>query len=554
MSSVMNDRIFYHIYPLGFCGAPQYYEEKETHAIKEIINWIPHLKKLNVNAVYLGPVFASSQHGYDTSDYRRIDPRLGTNEDFQEVCKALHDAQIKIVLDGVFNHVGRSFWAFLDVQKNLEHSRYKDWFHHLHFNGQSPYGDPFQYDSWEGHYNLVKLNLHNEEVVQYLLESVGMWIETFGIDGLRLDAADCIEPSFFKRLKQYCKTKKEDFWLMGEIIHGNYTMWANSDMLDSVTNYECYKGLYSSLNDHNYFEIAHSLGRQFKQGGIYEHLHLYSFVDNHDVNRIASTLRNKNDVYNLYTMLYTMPSIPSIYYGSEWLLEGTKHNGSDADLRPQIPLETMNDEHPLMQHLIALGQIYQDHSALYSGTYEEVMLKNEQYIFQRKNEQETVLIAFNVADQDYSCKVSSPTSCRDTFTNQVYPSFNNEIEITIPAKQALILVPMQENSSQKEIEEIKQVQPQKEEPKEMQKETPKEMLADTKKAMDTTVPYGVYEHISGIHCSVLYNAKHSETSTPYVVYRELTKEGNIQVCPTAMFLEEVQIDGNMVPRFRFLHK
>ena len=154
---------FYHIYPLGFCGAPQYAsEEKETaHRIKKIISWIEHLKAMHINALYLGPIFSSFEHGYDTSDYRLLDHRLGTNEDMMEVADALHENGIRLVLDGVFNHVGREFWAFQDLLEKGEASPYKDWFHHVNFHGSSPYGDPFSYDSWEGHYNLVKLNLKN---------------------------------------------------------------------------------------------------------------------------------------------------------------------------------------------------------------------------------------------------------------------------------------------------------------------------------------------------------------------------------------------------------
>ena len=174
------------------------------------------MKKLGVNALYLGPVFESHEHGYDTSDYRMLDHRLGTNDDFKRVCDSLHAADIRIVLDGVFNHVGRDFWAFRDVQEKKEKSTYCDWFSNLHFHARSPLNDDFTYDAWEGHYNLVKLNLENEEVVRYLLDSVAMWMDEFHIDGLRLDAADCIRPEFFRRLKAFCKEKNPDFWLMGK--------------------------------------------------------------------------------------------------------------------------------------------------------------------------------------------------------------------------------------------------------------------------------------------------------------------------------------------------
>ena len=202
MNNWINEAIFYHIYPLGFCGAPQFNDNGETvNRIKKVIDWIPHLKKLSINAIYFGPIFESSEHGYDTKDYLEIDRRLGTKEDFKEVCKNLHDNDIKIVLDGVFNHVGREFWAFKDVQKNGQNSKYCSWFQNLNFGGSSPMGDSFWYEGWHGHYNLVKLNINNPEVIEHLLNAVGNWIDEYDIDGVRLDAADYMDKSFLRNLR-----------------------------------------------------------------------------------------------------------------------------------------------------------------------------------------------------------------------------------------------------------------------------------------------------------------------------------------------------------------
>lgn len=282
----INESVIYNIYPLGFCGAPKENDFKQEYRLDKIYGWIDHMKSMSVNALVFNPVFESSKHGYDTIDYKKIDCRLGDNESFKKICKTLHDNGIKIMLDGVFNHVGRDFFAFKDVQQNRENSRYASWFENLNFWNNSPYNDGFSYEGWAGYYDLVKLNLHNDEVVNYLLDCARFWIDEFDIDGLRLDAADCIDIEFFKKLKNVCKEKKSDFWLYGEITHGDYNHWANPDVLDSVTNYECYKGIYSSHNDHNYFEIAHSLNRQFANGGIYRNIYTYNFVDNHDVNRV----------------------------------------------------------------------------------------------------------------------------------------------------------------------------------------------------------------------------------------------------------------------------
>ncbi|MFY0574859.1 alpha-amylase family glycosyl hydrolase [Cystobacter fuscus] len=275
-----------------------------------------------MNALYLGPVFESSSHGYDTADYSKVDRRLGTNADLSRLVAAMRAAGIRVILDGVFHHVGRDFWAFRDVQVHGERSRYRDWFSGLQFGKRSPYGDAFSYDGWSGHYNLVKLNLQNAEVRAHLFGVVEQWISEFGIEGLRLDVAEVMDVSFLRDLAAFCRRLRPDFWLLGEAIHGDYRRLGNPETLDSVTNYECYKGLYSSLNDRNYFEIAYSLQRQFGENGIYRDLLLYNFVDNHDVNRIASTLKDPAHLLPLHLMLFTIPGVPSIYYGSEWGQEG----------------------------------------------------------------------------------------------------------------------------------------------------------------------------------------------------------------------------------------
>ena len=196
--------VFYHIYPIGYFGCPRQndFTSEPTHKILRVIDDIPHIKELGCNAVYFGPVFESSAHGYDTADYTKIDRRLGTNEDFKKVCDALHENGIRVVLDGVFNHVGRDFWAFRDVRENKLGSAKKDWFHVR--EGNDGYNDGFWYEGWEGHYELVKLNLYNPEVKQYLKDCITGWKNEFGIDGLRLDVAYCLDLNFLKELHGHC--------------------------------------------------------------------------------------------------------------------------------------------------------------------------------------------------------------------------------------------------------------------------------------------------------------------------------------------------------------
>ena len=288
--------VFYQIFTLGFCGAPFANEENSVdqtalHRIRKVNDWIPHMKKLGIDAVYFCPLFESDTHGYNTRDYKKIDVRLGTNEDFRDVCRELHKNGIRVVLDGVFNHVGRGFVQFRDVQRNRENSRYKDWFH-IHFGGNSNYNDGFWYEGWEGNYDLVKLNLRNEEVIAHIFDAVRYWVEYFDIDGLRLDVAYCLDRDFIRRLRSFTDSLKEDFFLVGEILGGDYKVIMGADKLHSATNYECYKGLHSSFNSLNMFEIIHSLIRQFGSDPwtLYPGAHLLSFVDNHDVSRIATTL------------------------------------------------------------------------------------------------------------------------------------------------------------------------------------------------------------------------------------------------------------------------
>ncbi len=393
------ESVFYQIYPLGMCGAPFENDGILEHRILKVLDWIPHMVKLGINAVYFSPLFESDTHGYNTRDYRRLDVRLGINEDFKQVCDALHENGIRVVLDGVFNHVGRGFGPFQDVVRNRERSPYVGWFHRIEFCGNSNYGDGLWYEGWEGNYDLVKLNLHNEEVIQYLFESVKGWVEEFGIDGLRLDVAYCLDENFLCRLRQFTQGLKEDFFLLGEMLHGDYNRLMNDRMLHSATNYECYKGLYSSFNSMNMFEIVHSLLRQFgpENWTLYKGKHLLSFVDNHDVTRVASILGNERHLPLIYALAFGMPGIPCIYYGSEWGEKGEKRQGDPA-LRPSFEAPLWNG---LTDWISALAKAKKKSEALNYGSFRSVLLTNRQCIFERKAEGERVLVAINADGEDY---------------------------------------------------------------------------------------------------------------------------------------------------------
>ena len=392
--------IFYQIYPIGFCGAPTANDGKTVSRILKLKDWSSYLESLGISSILLNPIFESDNHGYDTRDYKKIDCRLGTNEDFAEVCKDLHAHNVKIVLDGVFNHVGRGFWAFKDVQEKKWDSPYKDWFC-INFDGNSCYNDGFWYEGWEGHFELVKLNLANSAVVDYLLECVKGWIDEFDIDGLRLDVAYCLDRNFMKRLRSFCQELKPDFALIGEVLFGDYNQIVNDEMLHSCTNYECYKGIYSSFNSMNMFEIAHSLNRQYgpEQWCIYRGKHLMSFVDNHDVTRIASILTNKNHLPLTYGLLLGMPGVPCIYYGSEWGEEGVKAPDNDYALRPCFDAPKPNAPTEQIKKMI---HVRTGSNALCHGSYRNVVLTNHQLIFERRTDDERMLVAINASDAPFT--------------------------------------------------------------------------------------------------------------------------------------------------------
>ena len=419
--------IFYQIYPIGFCGAPVHNDGVCVPRIRKLMDWSEYLQTLGVDSILLNPIFESDNHGYDTRDFKTIDCRLGTNEDFKEVCEDLHKHNVKIVLDGVFNHVGRGFWAFKDVQEKKWDSPYKDWFH-ISFDGNSCYDDGFWYEGWEGHFELVKLNLQNPAVVDYLMECVKYWIDEFGIDGLRLDVAYSLDHNFMRRLRSYTQELKPDFALIGEVLFGDYNIIVNDEMLHSCTNYECYKGLYSSFNCMNMFEIAHSLHRQFgsDQWCIYRGKHLMTFVDNHDVTRLASILTNKKHIPLAYGLLMGMPGIPCLYYGSEWAEQGEKAPDNDYALRPCFEEPKPNE---LTEFIKKLIRVRQESDALCNGAYKNVVIQNHQLVFERCSEKERVIVAINAADYPYTANAGELNgTAADLLTGETV-TMNGQLEL-----------------------------------------------------------------------------------------------------------------------------
>lgn len=430
--SWVQNAFFYHVYPLGLLDAPE--RNELNHPVNQrmpgLNPWLDHIQSLGANAIYLGPVFQSTSHGYDTVDYYQVDRRLGRNEDLTWFAENVHARGMHLVLDAVFNHVGREFWAFQDLLANGENSPYRDWFHKIRFNERSPQGDPFNYEGWHGHASLVKLNLSHPDVREHLFSAVEMWGSAFGIDGLRLDAADCIDLDFLRDLRRFTDGLFEEFWLMGEVVHGDYRQWANPDTLHSVTNYECYKGLYSSLLEGNYFEVAYSLNRQFGEEGLYRRIDLYNFVDNHDVDRVASKLSDTALLYPLYLLLFTIPGIPSIYYGSEWGIEGVKSYGTDAPLRPALKLDhiSVHPPEPDLEKFIAkLAAIRTRSKALKYGTFCPVEISHQQFAFLREFEGQQNLVVLNSAHESVDFELEANWGDQEV-NDLLEPGFTSRIQ------------------------------------------------------------------------------------------------------------------------------
>lgn len=455
-----DEAIFYHIYPLGLCGAPEKnsYGEPE-HRLNQLLPWISHIKSIGCTALYIGPLFESVGHGYETTDYKKLDSRLGDNEDLKQFVAKCHEEGIRVIFDGVFNHTGRDFFAFRDLKEKRESSPYKDWYCNVNFWGNNEYNDGFCYDNWGGYNLLVKLNQRNPAVKDYICDVIRFWVSEFDIDGIRLDAADVLDFDFMKTLRWVANEVKPEFWLMGEVIHGDYSRWVNEGTLHSVTNYQLHKALYSGHNDHNYFEIAHTVKRLYGMGqnqpGGFK---LYNFVDNHDVERIHTKLQNKAHFVPVHILLYTLPGLPSLYYGSEFGIDGRKERHSDASLRPYIDLTKYQDavENNLFTKLIAaLGRVRQQTKALSYGDYRELMLTNRQYAFSRNCDGQSVIVTVNNDDNDFTMTLPAGNCATyiGALSGQTVAVNGGSICVTVKGNSGDIWVPATDEAKDKETYE-----------------------------------------------------------------------------------------------------
>ena len=482
-----DEAVFYHIYPLGMTGAPKQNEYKEpVERLNKLLPWISHIKNTGFNAIYIGPLFESVGHGYETTDYKKLDSRLGTNETLKNFVAECHKQGMKVIFDGVFNHTGRDFFAFKDIKENRENSRYKDWYCNVNFWGNNSYNDGFSYENWGGYDLLVKLNQKNPEVIGFICDVIKFWVSEFDVDGIRLDAADVLDFDFMKALRRTANEVKPEFWLMGEVIHGDYIRWANSDTLHSVTNYHLHKALFSGHNDHNFFEIAHTVKRLYEMGGNRpDGLKLYNFVDNHDVERICSKLNNKAAFAPAHILLYTLPGVPSVYYGSEFGIEGKKGYGADSDapLRPELVYEEWvkkEEDNSCVKFISALGKIRQQVKELSYGDYKELSLTNRQYAFARSYQGSTVIVMVNNDDNACTMSASATGEYIGALSGRKIKAegclfaeiAGNSGEIWIPATSKDVQVP--------KVEMPKMEVPKEEEPKVEASKTEMKMVVESK--------------------------------------------------------------------------
>lgn len=451
-----DEAIFYHIYPLGLTGAPKEnaYGEPE-HRLNTLLPWIDHIKSIGCNAIYIGPLFESVGHGYETTDYKKLDSRLGDNQDLKNFVAECHKKDIKVIFDGVFNHTGRDFFAFKDIKEKREGSQYRDWYCNVNFGGNNEYNDGFCYENWGGYNLLVKLNQRNPAVKDYICDVVRFWVNEFDVDGIRLDAADVLDFDFMKTLRHVANEVKPDFWLMGEVIHGDYSRWVNEGTLHSVTNYQLHKALYSGNNDHNFFEIAHTVKRLYEMGSSNPNgFKLYNFVDNHDVERIYTKLNNKAHFTPVHILMYTLPGIPSLYYGSEFGIEGKKEKFSDASLRPALNLEDYKNaltDNSFTALIAALGRTRQQSKALSYGDYRELKLMNRQYAFSRNFEGESVVVTVNNDDSDFTMTVPAGNAAEyvGALSGQKIRVDNGNICVNVKANSGEIWLPVTDQTADK---------------------------------------------------------------------------------------------------------
>lgn len=378
----MAHAIWWQIYPLGFVGAfpADQPPSADEHRLRRIVGWLDHAVQLGASGLALGPIFASRTHGYDTTDHFRIDPRLGDDDDFDHLVSEARRRGLRILLDGVFNHVGTDF------------ARYRDgdisWFH------QRPNG----FGTFEGHGELITLNHANPEVVAYTADVMAHWLRR-GADGWRLDAAYAVPDRFWAQVLPPVRQEFPEAWFLGEVIHGDYSATVSASTFDSVTQYELWKAIWSSLNDANFHELDWALKRHNE---FLETFVPLTFVGNHDVTRIASQLENSAHLEHALVLLLTTGGTPSIYAGDESAYRGVKEErrGGDDAVRPEFT-DAPEDSDSLRLHQYLIG-LRRRHPWLHTAKTFPLLLTNTRYVYRTIAGSESLIVALNIDDAPLS--------------------------------------------------------------------------------------------------------------------------------------------------------
>ncbi|MGZ4564613.1 MAG: alpha-amylase family protein [Mycobacterium sp.] len=382
--------IWWQVYPLGFVGAfpasskpPQ----PDEHRLRRLVDWFDHAIALGASGVALGPIFASRTHGYDTTDHYRIDPRLGDDADFDHLVAEARRRGLRILLDGVFNHVGVDFPRYQEAPNDETAAR---WFR----------GRPGRFHTFEGHSELITLNHDNPEVVDYTVDVMAHWLER-GADGWRLDAAYTVPEQFWASTLPRVRERFPDAWFVGELIHGDYAAAVQAATFDSATQYELWKAIWSSLNDSNFFELDWALQRH---GEFLASFAPLTFIGNHDVTRIASRLERPEHVAHALVILLTVGGVPSVYAGDELGFRGVKEEryGGDDAVRPEFGSSPMEldafgaDVWALHQFLVGLRR---RHPWLHKASTSALRLENRHYVYETRSGDDALLVALNIGDE-----------------------------------------------------------------------------------------------------------------------------------------------------------
>lgn len=448
MSPWWKQSIFYHIYPLGFCNCPEINpitiinhsisQIQPVNRLAKIRKYYPHFKKLNINAIYFGPIFESCTHGYDTIDYCQIDRRLGTNQLFKEIVQELHQQGIKVIVDAVFNHTSRLFPAFIDIKNNQTHSPFLKWYKNIDFSTDTIWKDGFGYHFYQDCVELPSLNTNNPNVQNYIFKTIHFWFQEFKIDGLRLDVAYLLKPDFLEKIRLLATDLNPNSVIIGEIMTPSEISLIGKNLLHTGTNFPLFQHLHQSFTQQDFWQLKQILGQQ-------NNLYLFNFLNNHDTDRIFSLLEEYPNLQSAFVILFTIPGQPCIYYGDEIPLEGLKKTKQDRQVRKKMPnikqLTAKQKNH--LRFIQKITAIRSANPFLTTGQTKTILCthKTIAYITYNKNQYLLIIINTNPTENTLTLhnKILQSNTFQDIYSFESFQAKNGQI--TLPCKNFYILKP-----------------------------------------------------------------------------------------------------------------